>query len=143
MQSLQQPFRRVVTCAVIILLISFALSANSIGQAAPKAEAPEVQLPDDLNKYPGLLPEFGNLFEKLQKSVQFPSPRNHSDLLPLLPESTAFYAAVPNYGEAAHQALQTLRQERQENSLLRDWWQHGVVAATGPQIEDSIQKFYE
>jgi type IV pilus assembly protein PilA len=102
-----------------------------------------MQLPRDLNKYPELLPELGTLFEKIQRGVEFPPPRSQSRLLPLLPDSTVFYAAFPNYAGVAQQALQVFRRERQESAVLRDWWQHGEVAASGPKVEEAIEKFYE
>lgn len=92
-------------------------------------------------KYPGLLAEFGQLFKKLQSDVQFPAERRESRLLPLLPESTMSYAAFPNYGDAASQALSVFRQELKESSVLREWWQHGQAATVGPKIEDSLAKF--
>ena len=27
--------------------------------------------------------------------------------------------------------------------MLRDWWQHGELAAAGPKVEDSLEKFYQ
>jgi hypothetical protein len=96
-----------------------------------------------LKKYPGLLPELSQLFEKLKHNVQFPAERHQSDLLPLLPASTTFYAAFSNYGEPAHQALLTFRDELTRSAVLQNWWQQSDVAKTGPQIEDSIDKFYE
>jgi hypothetical protein len=79
----------------------------------------------ELQKYPGLLPELGQFLAKLQQNVQPPIPRNASRLLPLLPESTVGYLAFPNYGDVAHQTLATFRQELQESAVLRDWWTHG------------------
>ncbi|MGA2004413.1 MAG: hypothetical protein ABSG70_13595 [Terriglobales bacterium] len=96
----------------------------------------------ELNKYPGLIPEFGLLFEKLKTNVQFPPARHESNLLPLLPSSAGYYVAFPNYGDAAHQSLTIFQQELKENSVLRDWWQHGPVAKSGPELEGFIEKFY-
>ena len=51
-----------------------------------------------LDKYPGLLPELGRLFLKLQENVQIPPPRRQSCILPRLPESTArapFFRTLP------------------------------------------------
>src|SRR5260370_94279 len=107
------------------------------------ADQSEMPWAQELQKYPGLLPEFGQLLDKLQHNIQFPPARSQSRLLPLLPESTMFYGALPNYGDVAHQALTIFRQELQESSVLRDWWQHGEMAAAGPKVEDSLEKFYE
>ncbi len=141
-----QTFRRLqrryfVTCVAVTAVI-FLITSTCAAQAtlADQSEMPWAQ---ELRKYPGLLPEFSQLLDKLQHNVQFPPARGQSRLLPLLPESTMFYAGLPNYGDAAHQALAVFRQELQESSVLRDWWQHGEMAAAGPKVEDSLEKFYQ
>jgi len=126
--------------ALAVAAIFLTVSASS-AQVAPAGQTPEVAWTQELNKYPGLLEEFGRLVEKLQHSVQFTPPRGESHLLPLLPESTMSYGAFPNYGDAANQVLKIFRQELQENQMLRDWWQHGKVSAVGPKIEDSLEKY--
>jgi len=130
-----------IQCAAVVAVI---LSLTSVGaaQAAPAGQG-EMPLPQDLTKYPGLLPEFGQLLEKLQHDVQSPPPRGQSRLLPLLPESTVFYAALPNYGEASHQALAIFEREVQQNPTLHAWWQQGDLAANGPKVEDALEKVYQ
>jgi hypothetical protein len=115
------------------------VTAAGAAQATPAGQ-PEIPGLRDLNKYPGLLAEFGQLMDKLQHNLQFPPARGQSRLLPLLPESTMSYAAFPNYGDVTHQALKIFRQELQESSVLRDWWQHGEMATAGPKVEDSLEK---
>src|SRR5579863_2842446 len=131
--------RRFIKCVAVTAMI-FVMTSAVAAQATSPAPA-EGTLPD-LQKYPGLLPEFGQLYEKLERDVQVPPARSQSRLLPLLPESTVFYAAFPNYGEASHQALTIFHQELQQSSALRDWWTHGEMAANGPKIEDALEKFY-
>jgi type IV pilus assembly protein PilA len=126
--------------ALAVTAIFLTASASS-AQVAPAGQAAEAPWTQELNKYPGLLEEVGRLVVKLQSNVQFPPPRGASHLLPLLPESTMSYAAFPNYGDAAHQTLQIFRQELQANQALRDWWQHGKVAAVAPSLEDALKKF--
>ena len=126
-------------------IVAIFLTAAACGaQSAPKTRiAPQSNSPvaKDLSAYPGLVPEFGQLLIKLGNNIQYPAPRAESRLLPLLPESTIFFAAFPNYGDAANQALQVFRQELQESPVLRDWWGRGDMAAAGPKLEDSIEKF--
>ena len=113
-------------------------------QSKPVASAtrqPQSSLTQELNKYPGLLPEFAQLFTKLQNNVQYPASRSESHLLPLLPASTIVYGAFPNYGDAAHQVLQIFRQELQDSAVLRDWWHSGERAASGPKIEKLFENF--
>jgi type II secretory pathway pseudopilin PulG len=128
-------------CAAVAAII-FVLASSGGAQAKP-ADHPEVPLPQELNKFPGLLPEFGQLLEKLQHEVQSPPTRGQSSLLPLLPESTVFYAAFPNYGDAAHQALAIFQREVQQSPVLRTWWQQGELAANGPKVEEALEKVYQ
>src|SRR5579864_6650088 len=134
--------RRYFMQCVVVTFVMFVLSSWGASQTTT-ARQPEFPLTQELNKYPGLLPEFGKLIEKLQHNVQFPPARKQSSLLPLLPASTSYYAAFPNYGDAAHQSLMIFRQELQESSVLRDWWQRAALGTSGPQLEDSVEKFYE
>jgi hypothetical protein len=127
---------------VICLLTSVSVSQTGRTQAKSVNTA-DAAFSEVLKKYPGLLPELGQLFEKLKHNIQFPAERHQSDLLPLLPASTTFYAAFPNYGEPAHQALVTFRDELKQSAVLQNWWQQSDMAKAGPQIEDSIDKFYE
>lgn len=123
-------------CAAVFVLSaspSFAQSPGAAQAAAPWSK--------ELEKYPGLLPELAKLAGKLQQDVQFPASRSESRLLPLLPESTAYYAALPNYGDSAQQALAIFRQELKESTVLHDWWTHGDLATSGPKIEEAIEKF--
>jgi len=140
-QTLQQRRRYFFKCAATVAVIFFVASACG-AQAKPEGEAPEAPRTQAFNN-PGLLAEFGRLAERLQNELQFPKARGDSRLLPLLPEATMSYGAFPNYGEVAHQALKIFRQELQESSVLRDWWQHGELATAGPKVEDSLEKFYQ
>src|SRR6202166_2067000 len=139
-RTLQQRRHCFIKWALTVAAILFAASSCK-AQAAPAGQAPEVAWTQELNKYSGLLEEFGRLVVKVQSNVQFPPSRRESHLLPLLPESTMSYAAFPNYGDAANQVLKIFRQELQENPVLSEWWQHGKVSAAGPKIEDSLEKF--
>ena len=125
-----------VTAALVIFPGSFCLRAQTAGTETTE------QWSKELDKYPGLLPEFGRLIEKLQRAP-FPAERYQSRLLPLLPEATVFYAAIPNYGEVSHQALIIFRQELQESPVLRNWYEHSDVATSGPKMELFLEKFYQ
>ena len=125
--------------AIGVLLISLTSSLVCAGQASNPA-ADEVS--KALEKYPGLLPEFGHLAERLQRELKLPAPRAESRLLPLLPESTVVYAALPNYGDVSHQALQIFHQELQSSAVLRDWWRH-ADPATSAKVEEFLNRFYD
>src|ERR1700678_3625527 len=102
---------------------------------------PEIPFSADLKKYPGLLTELAHLGEALKNNVELPLVRTDSSLLPHLPTATSYYVAFPNYGETAHQTLETLRQELQASAVLRDWWQHGELSSAGPKLQDFLGKF--
>jgi TonB family protein len=118
------------------------LSSGQSGGAAASV-TPEASLSQILKKYPGLSTEFVQLMGKFQRNIQFPEARGQSRLMPMLPESTILYAAFPNYGDAAHQALEILRQELQQSPVLRGWWQQGESGANGTELEDSLEKAYQ
>src|SRR5271165_1047619 len=123
--------------------VNFALSPSPNDAVAGAAVRPEETVSEYMKKYPGLLTEFGQLLEKLQRNIQLPPARDQSRILPLLPESTILYAAFPNYGDAAHQALTIFQQEVQQNAVLRDWWEHSELGANGPKVEGSLEKAYQ
>ena len=109
-------------------------------QSTPPASA-ETLIAQELQKYPGLLPEFSHLLERLQQGVQSPAPRTASRLLPLLPASTIAYAALPNYGEVARQTLSVFRDELQQSAVLRDWWTHVETNNSDLKVEELLQRF--
>jgi hypothetical protein len=124
---------------VAIASVLFLLVPGCVPQTTAQPETPWSQ---ELNQHPGLAAELAHLVSKLQRDVEFPLPRNESNLLPLLPDSTTYYAAFPNYGYALHLALLVFRRELQESEVLRNWWQQGEMARTGPQLEEFIEKLY-
>ncbi len=133
--------RRYLTLWAAVLGAIFLFTSVSAAQTA-QASKPNDAIAQALNKYPGLVPELGHLLDRLKHDVQFPPERQQSNLLPRLPASTTYYAALPNYGEAVHQALAIFHEEQKQSAVLRDWWQQGDMAKTGPQLEGFIEKFY-
>lgn len=113
-------------------------------EPSPVAPSPGTMLKEWNSKYPGLLTAVGHLLASLQNGIQYPEPRSESRLLPLLPESTVVYAAIPNYGDAAHQAAQILRAELKQSAVLRDWVRENKEwAELEPKIEDALDKLSE
>jgi type II secretory pathway pseudopilin PulG len=109
---------------------------KAVGTSAASAE-----LMNYFQKHPGLLEEFSRLIQKLQKDVQYPTGRTESNLLPLVPAGTIAYAAMPNYADSAHQALDIFKQELKDSKPLQDWWQEGELAKNGPKILRMIENF--
>ena len=125
-------------------LISVGVLVAKAPVAAQATNSAKPGLPTaDLDKYPGLLPELGQLFQKIQNGVQSPAPRSQSRLLPLLPSSTVYYVAVPNYGETAQQALDIFHHEVATNAVLNKWWHSREMAEDGAKIELTIGKFIQ
>jgi len=140
--------------AVVVLVLG--LSSFCVAQAKPQPKpappkppqakppepaSPPAWPPATLQKYPGLLEEVGALIVKLQNQLQFPPLRGQSRLLPLLPATTSIYGAAPNYGDVARQALQTFRQELQQNAALRQWRQDRDFAPAVSKIEAGLEQF--
>ena len=112
---------------------------------SPAPQAPEADLGwlRDALANPELMAEVGRLAEKLRSGVQYPEARHRSAILPRLPEGTMLFAALPNFGEPAHQALQIFRQELKESPQLQDFLRKNKLDATEPKIEEGVEKFYE
>jgi hypothetical protein len=106
-------------------------------------KATQSPLAAELAKYPGLMPELINLQARIMKAIELPASRTQSRLLPMMPDSTVVFAAVPNYGNALHQALQAFQQELKESEVLRNWWQHSTMNAGKPGPEEELEKLYQ
>ena len=134
-------------CARNVLGCAAAIAAIFVGagpcRAQSVAKSPNAQMADELNKYPGLMEEFGKLFQRMMTEVKYPDGRKQSSLLPVLPESTMTYVAASNYGEPARQILKIFREELRESEPLRKWWGSGEVATAGPKVEAFLQRFSE
>ena len=131
--------RSFITYAVIFAaILLFAPSGAAQDKTPAKPDMPQWLL--DLQKDPALSAEIGKLFVQMQAGVQFPLPRKAGHILPLLPESTMFYAAIPNYGDAEHQALTIFQKGLAESPELCAWWQRGDLANAGPKIEDALER---
>jgi len=138
-------------CGVILAVILLAAShcgaqgkpAAPTHPAAPSAPADQTQWIEELQKNPNLVAELGKLGGRLQHEVSFPPARKESKLLPLLPESTTFYLALSNYGDAMHQAVSIFGQELQNNAELHDWWQRGQLGKSEPLIEAGVEEVYQ
>ncbi|MGB2593239.1 MAG: hypothetical protein WBG02_02435 [Candidatus Acidiferrum sp.] len=144
-QVCQKNRRSFLNCAAgvaAILFVAFPCQAQTAA-AHPQAQAKQQNqgdLTQELNKYPGLLDEFGKLYVKLTDKVQLPAPRTESRLLPLLLPSTSFFAAFANYGDALHQSVAVFHEELKESNVLRDWWEHLNSTSTGTKLDDFLEQ---
>jgi type IV pilus assembly protein PilA len=126
-------------CALTVILIASGAGAQT---TPPATSQPTSAFAEELKKYPGLGPALQQLGEQLQ-NLQYPPPRTHSDILSLLPGTTNVYAALPNYGDTAHQALQLFETQLQQNSALRDWWTRSAASKSAPKIQAALEKYSE
>lgn len=122
----------------VIFLLLVSASAQTTGAAVANGSPA-----DDLNKYPGLLPAYAELLQKIQQGVQLPPARTQSRILPLLPPATIFYLAVPNIGDASNQAWTIFQNELQQSPALQAWWLQGPLATNRTQVENAWKKFYQ
>jgi hypothetical protein len=139
-QSRRRSCSYFIQCAAAIAIIFFVCS-TCFAQTAPTAGPAVPSWAEELQKNPELQAALSRLIARWQHELQYPKPRNESPLLALLPASTMYFAAFPNYGDAASQALQIFQEELQKSPTLRDWWQRGPEqAAGGPSLENSLEK---
>jgi type IV pilus assembly protein PilA len=144
MRDLQTPRQQCVRRLLHGLLVTgLTCLLFSSGAAQTTTESPSQISPDDLKKLSGLFTQFGSLLQKMQAHVEPPAPRNQSRLLALLPASTLVYMAVPNYGEASHQALTVFQEQLKDNAQLRAWWEQGDISTQGSKMVENLEKFYQ
>ncbi len=144
MRQVQFPRQQGLRCYLQwLLLAALVCSLFSPSSAQTTAQSQSEVSPEDWKKFSGVFSQLGGLLQKMRDHVDSPAPRIQSRLLPLLPESTLVYVAIPNYGEASHQALAVFQQEVKDNAELRAWWQKGDMATEGPKIEENLEKLYQ
>ncbi len=108
-----------------------------------KADANDMAWLQDAMNNKELMADVGTLTQKLKDGIQYPAPRNQSNLLLRIPESTDIYFALPNYGEPVHQALEIFRQELQESAAMREFLKKNHLESSLPMVENALQQFYE
>jgi len=127
-------------CAAMVAVIVVGVGPCRAQVGVARSDA---GISQELQKYPGLVEEFGRLLQRVMTEVKYPDGRTESKLLPVLPESTMTYVAVSNYGEPARQILKIFREELRESEPLRKWWGSGEIATEGPKVEAFLEKFAE
>jgi hypothetical protein len=138
---LHSPYKPVVVTLLLVLVTLLLTSFGAAQEAAPAM--PQADMSQAMKKYPGLMTEFGRLMQRIQKEVPPPAARSSSRLLPLLPPSTIFYLAMPNYGDTSQQALKIFHEELESSADLRAWWHEGKMAKDGLEIEDWFDRFHQ
>jgi type IV pilus assembly protein PilA len=118
-------------------------TVNDDKMTTTKAGDSDLAWLQDLLKNKDLVDEMNRLATKLKDGVQYPVARNQSHILSRLPDSTLFYAALPNYGDTLHQAQQIFHQELQGSQALQDFLRRNKLDSTELKIEQGVEQFYE
>ena len=89
-------------------------------------------------KYLALLGDF-SILQKQIAAIPGPGLRYSSDLLPLVPDHTVVYAAIPNLTNTIGEANRLFRDRLQQSPALRDWWKQ-QQKGNGPKLEDVLDQ---
>lgn len=89
-------------------------------------------------KYLALLGDFAVL-QKQFAAIPGPGLRYSSDLLPLIPENTVVYAAIPNLANTIGEAKRLFEDRLQQSPDLRNWWRQ-QQKGNGPKLEDVLNQ---
>lgn len=112
-------------------------------QASSNASVSKVPIQNDIAwsrnaaKYLALLGDFAVL-QKQFAAIPGPGLRYSSDLLPLVPEHTVIYAAIPNLANTLVEADRLFQQRLQQSPALQDWWQQ--QKNRGSNLEDVLDR---
>lgn len=89
-------------------------------------------------KYLALLGEF-SILQKQFAAIPGPGLRYTSDLLPLIPENTVVYAAIPNLANTIGEASRLFNDRLQQSPELRNWWRQ-QQKGNGPKPEEILDQ---
>lgn len=89
-------------------------------------------------KYLALLGDFAVL-QKQFAAIPGPGLRYSSDLLPLVPENTVVYAAIPNLGNTIGEAKRLFEDRLRQSPDLSNWWRQ-QQKGNGPKLEDVLDQ---
>jgi len=98
----------------------------------------EIAWSRDSAKYLALLGDFA-ILQKQIAAIPGPGLRYTSDLLPLVPDHTVVYAAIPNLTNTLGQANLLFQDRLQQSPALRDWWKQ-QQKGSGPKLQDLLDE---
>ncbi len=102
--------------------------------------AEEISWSRDVDKHLALLREFVILGKDIAEGMAGAGLRYNSNLLPLIPQDTVFYAAFPNVTDSFGQAYDAFRQRLNENPELSAWWQEKNQSSSELTPEEAIAR---
>ncbi|HTT20552.1 MAG TPA: FecR domain-containing protein [Candidatus Sulfotelmatobacter sp.] len=89
-------------------------------------------------KYLALLGDFA-ILQKQFAALPGPGLRYSSDLLPLVPDHTVVYAAIPNLANTIGEANRLFQDRLQQSPALRDWLRQ-QQKGNGPKLQDVLDQ---
>ena len=89
-------------------------------------------------KYLAVLGDFA-ILQKQIAAIPSPGLRYSSDLLPLVPDQTVVYAAIPNLANTIGEANRLFQDRLQQSAALRDWWKQ-QQKGNGPKLQDVLDE---
>ena len=89
-------------------------------------------------KYLSLLGDFA-ILQKQIAAIPGPGLRYSSDLLPLVPDHTVVYAAIPNLTNTIGEANRLFQDRLQQSPALRDWWKQ-QQKGNGPKLQEVLDE---
>jgi len=89
-------------------------------------------------KYLALLGDFA-ILQKQIAAIPGPGLRYNSDLLPLVPDHTVVYAAIPNLSNTIGEANRLFQDRLQQSPALRDWLKQ-QQKGNGPKLQDMLDE---
>ncbi len=92
----------------------------------------------DSAKYLALLGDFA-ILQKQIAALPGPGLRYSSDLLPLVPDHTVVYAAIPNLTNTIGEANRLFQDRLQQSPALRDWLKQ-QQRGNGPKLQDVLDQ---
>jgi hypothetical protein len=96
----------------------------------------------NLDEHLALLHEMAVL-RQLWERVPLPDLRYQGRLLALMPDRTAVYAALPNYGDALVEGSALLKARLAESEVLRRWWQESELGKDGERLDGLVAKIHD
>jgi ferric-dicitrate binding protein FerR (iron transport regulator) len=118
------------------------ISTSATLQAVPIEE--EVSWSRNADQHLALLRELVTLGQDLATRMASDELRYNSNLLPLIPENTVFYAAFPNVSQSFGEAYDSFRGRIQADPALQGWWQQmnepGEAGLTPEEVIDRVRQ---
>jgi hypothetical protein len=94
-------------------------------------------------KYANLVSDLAKLRQEVNQKVARPGVRYSSRFVDLVPESTVFYAALPNFSESLAESQRIMQERIKQNPGLAKWWkgENGNGIGINEQTLERVREF--